>query len=324
MPVREAVMLYLASVNFVNEWLISHEAGEKSGAASRNEWSNRFLMAAGLARGRAQRMKFNSRIAPIVGWLVWSIVQASGMPVTGLAQSTGTQSTGTQEAVKPKEPASSKGQGAGREKLPPGRTHYLGRRIAQTMSFHGASWLIRDEREAEERPSQVLPQLGLKPGMTVCDLGCGNGFYSISMAKIMAPGKVMAVDIQQEMLHLLKLRCDEAKVENIQPVLGTLVDPQMAPGSIDLVLMVDVYHEFSHPREMLSAIRRSLKPGGRVALLEYREEDLKVPIKPEHKMSKRQILKEYTANGFRLSQEYDQLPWQHLMFFQADPDWKGE
>lgn len=170
----------------------------------------------------------------------------------------------------------------------------------------------------------VFPQLGLKPGMTVCDLGCGNGFYSIAMAKMIAPGKVMAVDIQQEMLHLLKLRCDEAKIENVQPVLGTLVDPQMAAGSIDLVLMVDVYHEFSHPKEMLSAIRKCLKPGGQVALLEYREEDLKVPIKPEHKMSKRQILKEYKANGFRLAREYDELPWQHLMFMEADPDWKAE
>lgn len=211
-----------------------------------------------------------------------------------------------------------------KERLPPARTHYLGRRIAQTMSFHGASWLIRDERESEERPSQVFPQLGLKPGMTVCDLGCGNGFYSIAMAKLIAPGKVMAVDIQQEMLHLLKLRCEESKIENVQPVLGTLVDPQMVAGSIDLVLMVDVYHEFSHPKEMLAAIRKCLKPGGRVALLEYREEDLRVPIKPEHKMSKRQILKEYKANGFRLAREYDELPWQHLMFLEADPDWKPE
>lgn len=208
------------------------------------------------------------------------------------------------------------------KKIPPAKTHYMGRRIAQTMSFHGASWLIRSEREQEERPSQVLPQLGLKPGMTVCDMGCGNGFYSIEMAKQVAPGDVLAVDIQQEMLHLLKLRAEEAGVDNIKPLLGTAVDPQLAPASVDLVLMVDVYHEFSHPRQMLAAIRQSLKPGGQVALLEYREEDPRVPIKPEHKMSKRQILQEYSANGFRLAKEYDQLPWQHLMFFEADPDWK--
>lgn len=209
-----------------------------------------------------------------------------------------------------------------RPKIPPARPTYMGRHIAQTMSFHGASWLIRSEREQEERPSQVLPQLELKPGMTVCDLGCGNGFYSLAMAKLVAPGKVLAVDIQQEMLHLLKLRADEAKVDNIRPLLGTAVDPQLPPASVDLVLLVDVYHEFSHPREMLLAIRRSLKADGRIALLEYREEDPLVPIKPAHKMSKRQILKEYTANGLRLVKEYDELPWQHLMFFQADADWQ--
>lgn len=209
------------------------------------------------------------------------------------------------------------------KKIPAARPTYLGRRIAQTMSFHGANWLIRDEREQEERPSQVFPQLGLKAGMTVCDMGCGNGFYSIEMAKLVAPGgKVLAVDIQQEMLHLLKLRADEAQVENIRPILGTAVDPQLPAGSVDLLLMVDVYHEFSHPQQMLSAIRASLKPGGQIALLEYREEDARVPIKPEHKMSKRQILKEYQANGLRLVKEFDGLPWQHLMFFEADPDWK--
>jgi ubiquinone/menaquinone biosynthesis C-methylase UbiE len=144
------------------------------------------------------------------------------------------------------------------------------------------------------------------------------------MAKLVAPGKVLAVDIQQEMLHLLKLRADEAQVENIKPLLGTAVDPQLPPASVDLVLMVDVYHEFSHPQQMLAAIRRSLKPGGLVALLEYREEDPHVPIKPEHKMSKRQVLKEYNANGLRLAKEYDQLPWQHMMFFEVDPGWKSQ
>ena len=210
------------------------------------------------------------------------------------------------------------------EKIPPARPIYMGRRIAQTMSFHGADWLIRSEREQEERPSRVLPQLGLRSGMTVCDLGCGNGFYAIEMAKVVAPGKVLAVDIQQEMLHLLKLRAEEANIDNIKPVLGTVVDPQLPAASVDLVLMVDVYHEFSHPQQMLTAIRKSLKPGGLIALLEYREEDPKVPIKPEHKMSKRQILKEYTANGFKLAKEYDELPWQHLMFFEPDLDWQDD
>ncbi|MFO1063747.1 MAG: methyltransferase domain-containing protein [Pirellulales bacterium] len=210
------------------------------------------------------------------------------------------------------------------EKLPPARTTYLGRHIAQTMSFHGAPWLIRDNREDEERVSMVFPQLQLKPGMTVCDMGCGNGFYTLEMAKMVAPGgKVIAVDIQQEMLHLLKLRADEMQIKNVEPVLGTVTDPRIADGVVDLLLMVDVYHEFSHPPQMLAAIRKSLKPNGLVALLEYREEDPMVPIKPEHKMSKRQIMKEYRTNGFKLVREYDELPWQHLMFFGIDSDWKG-
>ncbi len=207
--------------------------------------------------------------------------------------------------------------------LPPARTRYMGRQIAQTMTFHGAAWLIRSERESEERPSEALAELNLKPGMTVCDLGCGNGYYSLAMAKQVAPdGKVLAVDIQPEMLHLLELRSKEMNVQNIEPILGTPADPKLPANSVDLLLLVDVYHEFSHPVQMLAGIRESLKPKGLVALLEYREEDKSVPIKPLHKMSKKQILKEYTANGFKLARQYDELPWQHLMFFERDENWK--
>lgn len=207
--------------------------------------------------------------------------------------------------------------------IPPARSSYMGRRIAQTMGYAGAGWLIRQNREEEERPSEVLKQLGLKPGMVVCDMGCGNGFYSLQMAKAVAPeGKVLAVDIQPEMLHLLDLRAQAQEVENIEPILGGLIDPKLPSGTVDLLLMVDVYHEFSHPEQMLAGIRNSLKEDGLVALLEYREEDRTVPIKPLHKMSKKQILKEYQANGFKLEKQYDGLPWQHLMFFGRDPDWQ--
>ena len=203
------------------------------------------------------------------------------------------------------------------------RSSYLGRRIARTMGYRGASWLIRETREQEESPSEVLKQLELKPGMVVCDLGCGNGFYTLMMAPEIAPeGKVLAVDIQPEMLHLLELRSKDQGVPNVEPILGTVTDPKLPANAVDLLLMVDVYHEFSHPSLMLAAIRRSLTEDGLVALLEYREEDPNVPILPLHKMSKRQILKEYTANGFRLARQYDGLPWQHLMFFQRDPDWQ--
>lgn len=206
--------------------------------------------------------------------------------------------------------------------IPPARTKYMGRTIAQTMSFHGAPWLVRDNREDEERPSEVLKQLELKPGQVVCDLGCGNGFYTLLMAPQVAPGgKVLAVDIQPEMLHLLELRSESLGIDNVEPVLGTIVDPRLPAGKVDLVLLVDVYHEFSHPEQMLAALRQSLAPGGLIALLEYREEDRNVPIKPLHKMSKRQIMKEYRGNGFKLAKQFDGLPWQHLMFFEKDPNW---
>ncbi|GIW97001.1 MAG: methyltransferase type 11 [Pirellulaceae bacterium] len=210
------------------------------------------------------------------------------------------------------------------ELIPPPRRTYLGRTIAPTMGAAGASWLIRETREAEERPSEVIRQLHLQPGMVVCDLGCGNGFYTLKMAELVKPGgRVLAVDIQPEMLHLLELRCKDAGIENVEPVLGTVVDPNLPAQALDLILLVDVYHEFSHPEQMLRAIRHSLKPDGVVALLEYRAEDPTVPIKPLHKMSKRQILKEYRANGFRLVRQFDELPWQHLMFFATDPDWQA-
>ncbi len=200
--------------------------------------------------------------------------------------------------------------------IPPAKSKYLGRRIAPTMSYAHAGWLIRSERQQEEDTQRVLDQLGLKPGMVVCDMGCGNGYYSLEIAKRVAPdGKVMAVDIQQEMLHLLHLRAEEANIRNIETILGNVVDPKLPDGEIDLLLMVDVYHEFSHPEEMLTAIRDSLAPEGRIALVEFRAEDPRVPILPLHKMSKKQILKEYNANGFQLMDEYDDLPWQHLMFF---------
>jgi ubiquinone/menaquinone biosynthesis C-methylase UbiE len=195
----------------------------------------------------------------------------------------------------------------------------MGRRIAPTMGYAHAGWLIRSERQQEEDTQQALDNLGLKPGMTVCDLGCGNGYYSLEIAgRILPGGRVLAVDIQQEMLHLLQLRAQEAKIDNIETILGGVADPQLPEGSVDLLLLVDVYHEFSHPQQMLAAIRESLAPEGRVALVEFRAEDPRVPILPLHKMSKRQILREFKANGFKLVEEYDQLPWQHLMFFQAE------
>ncbi len=203
--------------------------------------------------------------------------------------------------------------------IPPPRTEYKGRRIALTMSFHGAPWLIRAVREEEEACSELLKALDLQPGQVACDIGCGNGFYTLKLAKLVGDeGEVLAVDIQPEMLTLLRERAKSENVTNIKPILSTVIDPGLPAGSVDLILLVDVYHEFSYPEQMLLALRKSLKPNGRIALVEYREEDPLVPIKPLHKMSKKQMLKELLPNGFRLVEQYDALPWQHVMFFSID------
>jgi len=207
----------------------------------------------------------------------------------------------------------------------PAQTHYLGREIAQTMHYLGAPWLIRESRQREEDCETMLQELGVRESMVVCDMGCGNGFYSLQIARqVGARGKVLAVDIQPEMLRLLEARADEEDLENIELLLGSVVDPKLPRNEVDLILCVDVYHEFSHPEPMLAAMRAALKPDGLVVLVEFREEDPEVPIKPLHKMSKRQIEKEMQANGLKLVRQFDGLPWQHMMFFGRDEDWKGK
>lgn len=205
------------------------------------------------------------------------------------------------------------------KKEPRGLTRYMGRQIAPPMGYMHMNWLSRPERIQEENPQEMLAQLDLKDGMVVCDLGCGDGYHTLQMATRVAPsGRVVAVDIQPQMLQALSRRLAEQKIENVDTILGELWDPKLQPESIDLVLMVDVYHEFSHPVEMLAQLRKALKPNGLIALVEFRAEDPTVLIKKEHKMSKSQILKEYKANGFKVAKEYDKLPWQHLMFMMRD------
>ena len=216
---------------------------------------------------------------------------------------------------------SQQGQRGNDRKGPPPLKFYQGRKIAQTMHYSGAEWLIRNEREREERCTLMWANLGVKPGMTVCDMGCGNGFHALRLARMVGKsGAVLGVDIQPEMLKLLQKRAAKARIRNVQPVLGTLSDPKLPEGKLDLILCVDVYHEFSHPEHMLSAMRKSLTPRGVVVLVEYRAEDPQVPIKPLHKMSKRQIMKELPRNGFKLVKQFDKLPWQHMMFFGRDPE----
>lgn len=204
--------------------------------------------------------------------------------------------------------------------IPPAKTHHMGREIAQTMHFSGAPWLVRESRQREEDCRTLLEALGVKRGQTVCDLGCGNGFYTLELAKLVGPeGTVYASDIQIEMLRLLVRSATLAGLTNIRPVLATPVDPRLPRGAIDVVLCVDVYHEFSHPEPMLARIRESLSEHGLLVLGEFRGEDAAVPIKPLHKMTKQQVRMELGAAGFRVVKEFDRLPWQHLIFLEPAP-----
>ena len=194
---------------------------------------------------------------------------------------------------------------------------FMGRTIATTMHWLGADWLLRAEREREEAGEAMLAALDVQPGSTVADFGCGNGYYTLPLARAVGPeGRVYGVDIQPEMLAMLGERASEAGISNIEPQLGSALDAPLPPGSCDLVLLADVYHEFSHPVPMLAVLHRALKPGGRVALLEFRAEDPEVPIKRLHKMSRAQVITELEAHGFRLDSSFDELPRQHLLFFE--------
>jgi SAM-dependent methyltransferase len=203
---------------------------------------------------------------------------------------------------------------------PPAQTHHMGREIAQTMHYTGAPWLVRESRQREEDCRMLLEALAIQPGQTVCDLGCGNGFYTLELARQVGPrGTVYAVDIQPEMLRMLAEQAAAANLHTIRPVLGTAINPRLPAGEIDVVLCVDVYHEFSHPEAMLARLRESLADGGRLVLAEFRGEDPAVPIKPLHKMTKAQIRAELEPAGFELAWEFDRLPWQHLMFWGVRP-----
>lgn len=191
-----------------------------------------------------------------------------------------------------------------------------GRRIAPVMGVGGAQWLERSERELEEMPETALNEIGLKPGMAVADVGAGVGYFSIRVAKrVGEPGRVYAVDVQPEMLTMLRQRAKKASVNNIVPVLGSEADPKLPQKAIDLALLVDVYHEFSQPQKMLRKILTSLKDEGRLVLLEYRKEDPAIPIRPEHKMSVDEAKLEVEAEGFQLERVSEALPRQHILIF---------
>jgi len=194
---------------------------------------------------------------------------------------------------------------------------YMGREIARVMGHQGIAWLERPQREEEERLTLLMEALKLKPGMQVADIGAGSGVISVMIAQRIGDGKVFAVDIQKEMLDALEEKCRLQGVTNVEPVLGTTQSPRLAPASIDLAVMVDVYHEFDFPYEMLREIAASLKPGGRVAFVEYRKEDPNVPIKLVHKMSEAQVRKEAELPelGLTWTETVGTLPRQHVVIF---------
>jgi ubiquinone/menaquinone biosynthesis C-methylase UbiE len=191
-----------------------------------------------------------------------------------------------------------------------------GRRFAQTMGAEGADWLDRAERDVEEEPDRAIDVLKIEKGSTVADIGAGSGYMTVKLAKKVGPqGRVYANDIQPAMLELLNKRMTKSKIANVSVVLGMQDDPRLPVETLDLVLMVDVYHELSQPQLMLRHIRASLKPGGRLVLLEYRKEDPSIPIKPEHKMSVADAKLEVEAEGFKLTKTNEDLPRQHILIF---------
>ena len=192
---------------------------------------------------------------------------------------------------------------------------YMGRQIAHVMSHFGIEWLERKEREMEENTSQLLKNLAIQPGTVIADIGAGSGYHSTLLSKMVGDGKVYAVDVEKEMIAYLKNRIKLEGYKNIIPVLSTEQKVSLPANSIDVMLLVDVYHEFSFPYEMTLSMLEALKPGGKLVLVEFRAEDPNVPIKTIHKMSQRQAVKEFKALGFSFEKNIGNLPWQHCLIF---------
>lgn len=218
--------------------------------------------------------------------------------------------------------AAAQAQSTNRYELRPGQDpngidkYYMGRQIAHIMGHQGADWLERPQRAEEEQTDKMIELLALKPGEMAADIGAGTGYITWRMANKVAPtGKVYAVEIQQEMLDLLAANMKNRGVSNVIQHLGAVTDPKLPAKALDLILMVDVYHEFDHPYEMTESMVRSLKPGGRLVFVEFRKEDPNVPIKLVHKMSEEQVKKEMAVHPLEFSQNYTNLPWQHVLVF---------
>ncbi len=192
---------------------------------------------------------------------------------------------------------------------------YMGRQVAQVMSHFGIEWLERQEREQEENTSLLLKNLAVQPGQVIADIGAGSGYHSSLLSKMVGNGKVYAVDVEPEMIAFLNERIKREGKKNIIPVLSTEKTVSLPANSMDMMLLVDVYHEFSFPYEMAISMLEALKPGGKLVLVEFRAEDPNVPIKTIHKMSQQQAVKEFKAAGFTFEKNISNLPWQHCLIF---------
>lgn len=247
----------------------------------------------------------------VARWLC--VLTAFGvLPSVALAQD-------TEPATKPAAPAA-KPKAKTKPARPPhrdtGKT-YMGRPIADVMSYQGADWLIRATREEEEQPDAMIDALKIEPGSTVADVGAGVGYTSLRLSKRVGPkGVVLATDLQPQMIQMLTQNMKEFGVKNVKPILCTQDDPKLPEAGVDLILLVDVYHECSDPETALKAWRKALKTGGRLVLVEFRGEDPDVPIKPEHKMTLGQVRKEIEPQGYAFKESLEFLPWQHIIIFE--------
>lgn len=197
-----------------------------------------------------------------------------------------------------------------------------GRVIAPTMGIQGAPWLDRPERESEEQPTRAVDALRLKSGMVVADVGAGSGYYTVRLARAVGrSGHVFATDLQPGMLDLIRAKVTREKIENVTLVQGTATDPRLPDATFDMVLMVDVYHELSGPQAFIARLKKSLKPDGRLVLIEFRGEDPNVPVLPVHKMTVAQIRDELAADGLAIERVIDVLPWQHIVILKAPPQY---
>ncbi|CAI8156574.1 MAG: putative methyltransferase YcgJ [Polaribacter sp. SA4-10] len=192
---------------------------------------------------------------------------------------------------------------------------YMGREIAYVMGFEGIGWLERSDREKEENVSNLIKNMRIKLNDTIADIGAGSGYHAFRMAPLAKKGLVYAVDIQEEMLMAIEKSKESRKIRNIETILGSEKGVHLPKNSVDKILMVDVYHEFNFPSEMIASMKNALKPNGQLFLIEYRDEDSKVPIKKIHKMTEKQAVKEMEAAGFKLKENIENLPWQHCMVF---------